>query len=293
MRPAQTAPAGADDTIDLIALWRLLWAHKLLIAIAAGVFGAIAVVLALTATHIYRAEVVVTPVADSGVGGAASRLAGQFGGLASLAGIDLGSSGVAVLEAQAVLESRRMIEEFVRRNDLVEQLLPPGSEQSTVWHAVEKFRNTAVTIQTDELDGTTTVAVEWKDPAVAAGWANGLVTLANELMRTKALADSKRNIEYLTRQIAATNVVEMQRVMYGLIENETKTQMLANARAEYAFTIVDPAAVPEARVRPKRRLMVATGIAIGLIFGVLFVFARDTVRRHLAREAAGGAVPSP
>jgi len=287
MKSNQPVPADADDTIDVIALWRLLWGQKVLIAIVAGVFGVIAVVLALTATPIYRTEAVVTPVADSGLGNAASRLAGQFGGLASLAGIDLDSSGVAGQEAQAVLESRRLVEEFIKRNNLVGELLPPGSEQSTLWHAVQKFRDTVVSIRSDNIDGTTTLSVEWKDPAVAAKWANGLVALANELMRTKALANSKRNIEYLNKQIATTNVVELQRVMYGLIENETKTLMLANARADYAFTVVDPAAVPEARVRPKRKLMVMTGVAIGLILATLFVFGRDTVRRYQAREAAG------
>ena len=83
---------NADDTIDVIALWRLLWGQRVVIAIFAGVFGAVAVILALTATPVYRAVAVVTPVADPGLGGVASRLAGQFGGLASLAGIDVGSS---------------------------------------------------------------------------------------------------------------------------------------------------------------------------------------------------------
>ena len=106
-------------------------------------------------------------------------------------------------------------------------------------------------------------------------------------MRSKALADANRNIEYLNKQIAATNVVEMQRVMYTLVENETKTLMLANARADYAFTVVDPAVTPEARIRPKRKLMVVTGVALGLILGVLFVFGHDTVRKYRAREAAG------
>ena len=186
-----------------------------------------------------------------------------------------------------MLESRRLIEEFVRQNDLVDELLPPGSPTSSLWYAVQKFSDTVVSINTDIIEGKTTVSVEWTDPAVAASWANGLVTLANELMRQKAIADSQRNIDYLNKQISTTNVAEIQRVMYTLIENETKTLMLANARADFAFTVVDPAAVPEARVRPKRRLMVVTGVAIGLILGALFAFGRDTVRKYRQREAAG------
>jgi len=287
MKSTEPVTTDADDTIDVIALWRLLWGQKVLIAIFAGVFGAVAVILALIATPVYRAEVVVTPVADSGLGNAASSLAGRFGGLASLAGIDLGSSGVAGKEAQAVLESRRLVEEFIRRNELVDELVAPGDPNAGLWRAVQIFRETVVAMSKNDVDGTTTVAVEWKDPAVAATWANGLVALANELMRSKALADSNRNIEYLKKQIAATNVVEIQRVMYTLIENETKTLMLANARADYAFTVVDPAVTPEARVRPKRKLMVLTGIALGLILGALYAFGHETVRKYRMREAAG------
>ena len=285
-------PVNIDkDTIDVIALWRLLWGNRFLLAAVAGVFGIAAVVYALLLTPVYRAEVVVTPVASGGLADSASAIAGRFGGLASLAGIDVGNSGVAGQEAQAVLESRRLLEEFIRRNDLVGVLVAPGSEQSTVWYAAKTLRETVTSITTDDLNGTTTVAVDWKDPEVAAAWANGLVALANELLRTKAIADSNRNIEYLNKQIAATSVVEMQRVLYGLIQTEMQTLMLANARVDYAFTVVDPAVVPEARSKPKRRLIVLTGVAIGLALGALFVFGRDTVRRYREREAGGKSRP--
>jgi len=289
MRPSENIPADADDTIDVIALVRLLWSYKFLIALFAGVAGVVAVILALTATPIYRAEAVVTPVADSGIADAASSLAGQLGGFASLAGIDLRGRGVAGQEAQAVLGSRRLVEEFIRRNQLVDEMVARGIPEPTMWHAVQRFRDTVASISTDDDDGTTTVAVEWIDPVVAAKWSNGLVALANELMRSKAQADANRNIEYLNKQIAATNVVEIQRVMYNLIESETKTLMLANARADYAFTVVDPAVAPEVRVRPKRKLMVVTGVALGLILGALVAFGHDTLRRYRARAAAAGA----
>ncbi len=284
----QTSPAAAieDDTIDVIALFRLLWSHKLLIAALTLLAGATAVVLALTATHIYRADTVVAPALASNLGGASAPLSGRLGGLASLAGIDVGRSGPGAQHTQAVLQSRRLVEEFISRNDLVGVLLPPGEDQ-TLWQAVRKFRESVVAMNHDDTDGTTTITVEWTDPAVAAEWANGLVALANEIIRAQALADSQRNVDYLKKQAETTNVVEMQRVMYELIQSETKNLMLANARADYAFTVIDPAVVPESRDRPKRRLMVATGLALGFILASLFVLGRDTVRRYRARESAG------
>ncbi len=289
MTPETHELTNRDDTIDVIALWRILWGRKYLIAVVAAAFGLGAVVLAVTATEIYRAETVVTPVSRAGMGNTVSSFAGQLGGLAGLAGINLGSTGGAGQEAQAVLNSRRLIEEFIRRNDLEAQLLPAGDLPPTLWRTVRQFRESVVSIATDDIEGTTTIAVEWTDPEVAARWANGLAELANELLRSKAMADSNRNIEYLNKQIEKTNVLEIQRVMYNLIENETKTLMLANVSAEYAFTIVDPAVVPEVRVRPVRTLMVLTGGAIGLILGVMLAFGINTVQRYEAREKAMGA----
>lgn len=278
-----SAPEGE---LDFIALLRILWSHKYLVLLVTIACGLLAVVLALTATPIFRAQIVVTEVRNGGLGGAASSLATQLGGLASLAGVNLQTNGGPGQEAQAVLASRRLVEEFVKRENLLPELSRNAKKPPTLWRAVEDFRTGVVSIREDKRNGVTTVMVEWTNPQTAARWANGIVALANELLRTRALDDSSRNIEYLNKQIARTDVIEVRRAMYNLIESETKTLMLANAREEYAFTIVDPAVAPEQRVRPKRRLMVIIGLALGLLLGAGIAFARNTLREVKRRGAA-------
>jgi uncharacterized protein involved in exopolysaccharide biosynthesis len=187
-------------------------------------------------------------------------------------------------EAQAVLESRRLVEEFIKRNDILNELSPDEGDLLTLWSAVTRFRDLILTIREDTVEGITTVSINWTDPAIAARWANGFVALANELIRTRAREESERNIEYLNEQIEQTKEVGLQRVMYNLIETETQTLMLANARVEYAFTIVDPAVAPEIRISPKRKLIVLSGIALGLFFGVLAVFAINFFRQITTRK---------
>lgn len=266
-----------NDEIDVVALLQVIWRYKYFIAAVAVVCGLVAVFLALSATPIYRAEVVVTETRSDGMGGAAS-LASQFGGLASIAGINLAKGSIGY-EAQAVLRSRHLVEEFVRRNDLAAQLLANAKTSPTLWFAVEGFQERVLSITDDKDSGTTAIAIEWTDPIIAARWANEFIALANELMRTRALNDSTRNIKYLNEQIAKTDIVEIQRVMYGLIEHETKTHMLANAREQYAFTIVDPAAVPEQRIWPRRTLMVLTGGVLGILIGIALAFAHNVWTR--------------
>lgn len=269
-----------DYDFDFIDLCRAVWAQKRLVAATSTIGVVVAVILAITAIPSYRADVVVTIVEDTNIGGAHS-LASQFGGLASLTGVSLGTGGPE-REHQAVLESRHLVEEFVKRNGVLPLLQRKANEPPHLWIAVEKFKKNVLKIEEEKLKGTTTISMEWPDPAIAARWANAFIALANELVRTRAREDSSRNIEYLNQQVAKTNVVELQRVMYNLIESETKTLMLANARSEYAFTVVDPAAVPEVRVSPKRTLMVATGFAIGLLIGVFIAWIRNKIDRKRA-----------
>lgn len=265
------------DEVDFIGLLSVIWDYKYLVIAVMVIFGAASVFLALVATHKYRAEVVVTEARNEGMGGMAS-LASQFGGLAGLAGVNLAAGG-ADNEAQAVLNSRNLVDEFIRRNELVSEILPAGAEQSTIWFAVRQFQDTILSIREDTTEGITTVAIEWTDPATAARWANDFVALANDLIRSRALQDSTRNIEYLNKQIERTTVVEVQRAIYNLIESETKNLMLANVRAEYAFRIVDPAVPSEVRSSPKRKLMVLSGVTIGLFAGVFLAFALNLSRR--------------
>jgi LPS O-antigen subunit length determinant protein (WzzB/FepE family) len=275
--------AGEDYEFDFVDLCRVAWAYKYLVGTTSLVGALIALVLAIIAIPIYRADVVVTLVEDSNIGGAQS-LANQFGGLASLAGVSLGTGGQD-REHQAVLESRHLIEEFVKRNAVLPLLQGKAGQPTGLWIAVEKFKRNVLKIEEDKIKGTTTVSMEWPDPAIAARWANGFVALANELVRTKAREDAQRNVDYLNDQVAKTNSVELRRVLYNIIESETKTLMLANARLEYAFTVVDPAAVPTVRVSPKRTLMVASGLALGMLVGVFSAWMRNKVLRK--RVAAG------
>lgn len=247
--------------------------YRILILSITAICAVAAVIYGFTATPIYRAEVVITETPNEGVG--AASLASQFSGLASLAGVSLSPGDAASREAQAVLKSRHLAEEFIKRNELTSELMFGSTQPRTLWHAVEVFRKKVVSFHDDKRTGTTTVAIDWKDPDISARWANGYVALANEVIRTRAIDDATRNITFLNGQISRTNVLEVQHVMYRLIENETKTLMLAKGRVDYAFTSVDPAVPPELRTSPRRALIALGSIVLGLVIGCIAAFLHD------------------
>ena len=266
-----------ESEIDVIALFWIVWDHKYWVIAAAFLGGAIAAAFALTATPTFRAQVIVTEVHENGLG-AGGGIAGQLGGLASIAGLSLGGNGPDA-ERAAVLDSRGLAAAFVKRYNLTSVMNAKAKVKPTEWSAVERFRHSVVDVHEEKLKGTTTITVDWTDPQTAARWANDYVGLANDLLRERAIDESTRNIDYLTKQVSKTNVVEMQRAIYELIEAQTKSLMLANGRTQYAFTIVDPAVPPEVRFSPRRTLMVISGLFGGGFLGSLFVWARSAIRR--------------
>jgi len=84
---------NSDDDIDLRELWNAIWVGKWLILAITILFTIGSVLYALSVPDEYKSTVLLAP-ASSSSSSSLSKLAGQFGGLASLAGINLGGAGV-------------------------------------------------------------------------------------------------------------------------------------------------------------------------------------------------------
>jgi LPS O-antigen subunit length determinant protein (WzzB/FepE family) len=66
----------------------------------------------------------------------------------------------------------------------------------------------------------------------------------------------------------------MQTVFYQLIEEQTKTIMLAEVSKEYVLRTIDPANAPDDKAKPKRALIVVLGAMLGGMLSVLIVLVR-------------------
>ena len=97
-------PMDKEGELNFVALFWIVWDQKYLVVAISLACGVIATILALTAIPIFRSQVVVTEVHDTGLGGAGA-LMGQLGGLASIAGLNLNANGPDA-ERRAVLQSK-------------------------------------------------------------------------------------------------------------------------------------------------------------------------------------------
>ena len=286
---------------EFLAQLRAHWGRLLVGAVAGTVVGA---AVAFVLPSYYRAAVVLAPAADVSQGaGALSSLASRFGGIASIAGIDLGASGAD--RSAVTLETLRghtFLVDFAKRRELVVPLfagrswdpatgkwdIDPGiydvarkSWVKKAWlpgdpepsdYRIYKRLSKQLYVDEDRRSGMIRVAIESRSPGASAVWVTNLVSDLNNYLRRKDIADARRTIGYLQEQIRATQVTEMQGIFFRLVEEQTKTLMLAQVRDEYALKVVDAPLVPDKPAQPNRVLLIALTALAGFALAAITIF---------------------
>ena len=280
--PQAQPEMAMDDEIDLFELWETIWSGKVLIAAITAVFTLGGIGYALLAQEWWKADVVLSPVEEQS--GMSSTLA-RFGGLAALAGVDIGAGGGT--EPLAVLKSKEFAREFITDFDLMPVLLEDMKSSDDkpldMRDAVKYFDEKVRTVVEDKKTGLITVSVRWKDADVAALWAGELVKRLNERMRRQALEDAERNVAYLQKEIASATVISLQQSMGRVLEGEMQKLMLARGNEEFAFKVIDRAVPPKTRESPKRSLIAIVSMLAGGFLGLLVVFIRKAIANRPAR----------
>lgn len=295
-----------DDSIDFGALILSLWKGKLTIVICTIIFSIFGVFFALSQPNIYRSEVLLTPISDEQQGALAA-LAGQFGGLASFAGLDLSGGGSDKSDiALEVVVSREFITNFIikhnilvplmatkgwsyenkqllynsaiydiKNNKWVRDVSPPRQEKPSMIEAYDAFMKIFIVVPRTE-NSMISFTLEHHSPELAKIWLDKLVEDINFRMKTRDQSDSSRSIEYLKEQVKETDIAEVRSVLYQLIEEQTKTLMFTEIREEYVFETIDPAIVTEMKVKPNRPALAIASFLTGGILGCFIVLVRKT-----------------
>ncbi|MFT5297274.1 MAG: hypothetical protein ACI9YH_003306 [Colwellia sp.] len=268
-------------------------------------FAVSSVIYAINQPNIYKASTLLAPAGEQGGAGGLAKMAGQFGGLASLAGINLGGGSADKTGlALAVIKSRSFIEKFIIKHELLVPLMAtknwdlttntlildenlynsqskkwirevkaPKKTEPSPWESFEKFSE-LMTVSQDKETGMVTLEIEHYSPEIATQWLLWLVEDINTNMREKDKRVANNSIKFLTHKLQQIQLADMQTVFYQLIEEQTKTAMLAEVSQEYVFTTIDPANAPDEKAKPKRALIVVLGTMLGGILSIFIVFIR-------------------
>ncbi|MFQ3204705.1 MAG: hypothetical protein ACI87I_003114 [Pseudoalteromonas tetraodonis] len=295
----------SDDEIDLRELFTAIWQGKWIIIAITTLFAVASVFYAINQPNIYKSEALLAPAEQDQQGGLGA-LAGQFGGLASLAGVNLGSGGGVDKTQMAleVLKSRQFTSDFIQKHNILPDLMAAKSwnrETNTVIYDEElyvaeqnkwireikapfkpepsmqeayKEFSKIVSANKNTENGMVTIAIEHVSPFVAQQWVNWLIQDINATMKQRDVLEANKSTSFLTQQLEQTKIADIRAVLYKLVEEQTKTIMFANVRDEYVFKTIDPAIIPEQKFKPKRALICILGTLIGVFLSSVLVLIK-------------------
>lgn len=296
-----------EDEIDLFVLWKAIWAGKWIIIVITSLFIIASVFYALSLPNIYKSEVLLAPAEGqtSTLGGMAS----QLGGLASLAGVNMGGGNISKTGlALEIMKSRAFIFKFIKKYNITAELMAvndwnvnsnqliynediynnvtkkwirevkyPLEPKPSLQESYKEF-NRILSISQNIESSMVNVSIEHFSPYIAKQWVNWFIEAINEEMKNRDLVEANNSIVYLNTQLEATNVADFQRMLYQLIEEQTKTVMFANVREQYILKTIDPALVPELKSGPKRAFICVLGMLLGGVLAVVIVLIRYFLR---------------
>lgn len=293
---------SADDEIDLRELWNVIWQGKWIIIATTFVFAVASVVYALSLPNIYKSEALLAPVEENSGGGFAG-LTSQFGGLAGLAGVNLGGGANDKTSlALEILRSREFATYFIQKHDILIDLMagkrwdfssrklildneiydaddkawvrkvsPPRTSKPSMLEAYKVFSDIFI-VERDKKTLFINASVQFVSPVLAKTWLEWIVTDINLVMKKRDVEEAKNSIEYLNQELAKTSVADMKKMFYQLIEEQTKIIMFAEVREEYMFGYIDGPVIPELKIKPRRALICMLGSFLGGMVGVAIVF---------------------
>lgn len=302
---------NTDDEIDMRELWDAIWRGKWIIIGVTALFAIASVFYALSLPNIYKSEALLAP-ADAEQQGGLGALAGQFGGLASLAGINMGGGKAdKTVLAIEIIKSRDFFSKFAQKHNILpdlmaikewdlesntvvydEEIYSPGKD---VWlRDVDPPRKTIPSMQEAKIvfdkllhieknpeTGMVNISVDHYSPDVAKQWVDWLIQDINIEMKSRDKEEAEKSITFLQSQIATTAITEHKTLLYQLIEEQTKTLMFTEIREEYVFKTIDPALSSENKFKPKRAIICILGTILGCLFGSIFIIIHYFLRKKV------------
>jgi LPS O-antigen subunit length determinant protein (WzzB/FepE family) len=296
-----------DDEIDLRELFHVLLQGKWVIISLTSLASIAVIFFSLSLSNIYESKAILVPTDSSGgISGALS----SYSGIASLAGIKLPNQNSKSNSPKAIKKLNTL--SFFEKNilpsiflpnlfaieswdqdtnkitydkniyDLVSKSWVRNNKVNKIPSAQESFRafQESINISQDNKTSFITLTVKHQSPHIAKKWAELLIKEINAFYREQDKLESQRAVKYLNAQIIMTNLSEIKQVIAQLLQQETQKLTLIEANEAYVFDYIDPPAVMEEKIGPRRSIICIIGSILGAVLGILIVL----IRHYLLKE---------
>ena len=289
------------EEIKLIDFFNILWARKLKIILVGVLTSILFIYYALSIPPSYTARALIK-VSDSQE--TSSSLNSSLSGLASMAGIRLGSSGAntedIVMETilsrtffthisniDRTLPNIMAVDNYDSVNQKIiyntesynseanEWIKPPSS-----YMAYRKYVTSVLGITKDKFTNFMVVTVTHKSPQYSKELLELIVNELNTIAREKEKFEADKRIEYLNQELAKTSIKDIKNTINVLLKSEMQKKMFAEVSEDYLINYIDYPFVPEQQSAPNKRVIVIFGVFFSNLIFILSQLSYVLFKEH-------------
>tara|TARA_B100000965_G_C19537556_1_gene734091 strand:+ start:126 stop:1073 length:948 start_codon:yes stop_codon:yes gene_type:complete len=303
------------DDFDIIEILKILWSQKILIISLTSFFAIFSVFYALSIPNSYTSSALlkVTEQSDNNNGGSGlSELASRYGGLASIAGISMPSSGVdSAIYAIEIIKSRDFAKHLMSFPNIKQNLMAVKSydniskdiiydskifdQDKNTWIRKDsgigspepsyiEVHDTALkdlSASKDEITGLITISFEHLSPVFAQEFVSLVIQELNKITREIKLEETNAALDYLKTEYENTNQQSLKLAINALISNQMNNKMLASIRDDYLLSVIDPPVVPEMKSAPKRAIICILITVFGGLFSIFIALVKNIRQKEI------------
>lgn len=266
-------------------------------------FVIVSFLYSLTLNNHYKSTALVS-VADN-QGSNLPQVSSGISGLASLAGLDMGSlsGGDKSSLATATLMSKSFLQRIINeemflhnimaaenysfetniitykqkiydadKDKWVRKVSPPFGQVPSLQEAYKEFHKNIFSVYEDPKTGYMSLNVEHISPIFAKELLDKIIDEINLYSREKELARVDKALNFLEKEYLNNNASIIDKSISTLMGSELQNKMIANTSDEYMLEIIDEPFVPEYKSKPNRLLILVMAFLCGLSFSLLFIF---------------------
>ncbi|WP_277656470.1 Wzz/FepE/Etk N-terminal domain-containing protein [Seleniivibrio woodruffii] len=276
-----------NDEIDLKDILRIIWKRKFWIAGFVIFVCAVTVFTVLKMDNIYESKAVLRPVQNST--NQMSSALSNLGGLANLAGINIGSGGnVSPYNSMnAIVNDADFIYSFVTENKFESKIVDDYSEFSLTekykenqkFFVVKAFKDNFGFIE-DSKTGLMTMYFQNKDREFSKKVVDMLLKETSLKYQTIEMENIDERINKYKNEIDKTSDIALKNklaeVVAGLIQNKVVSQ----AQEYYGFDIIVKSGVPDSldKIKPKRGIICIVAFFLSVCVGSFAVLAIESLK---------------
>jgi len=208
---------------------------------------------------------------------AANPMSAKLGGLANFVAPKLGLGSEDLNKVELLLNSSRFILQAVDSLQIKSMIYPTMWDSSTnEWRdgvkkpnlqlVVDRFKSEIFTTKIDFEKNTLNVTATMSNPESAKELLASYIGFVNRYLIRRNTKEVERNISFLTQKLTETPNMSLQKELVELLRHEYSSLMMANRPV---FEKVDDPLTPYVRSFPKRKVMLAAAIAVGVFLGFL------------------------